>query len=375
MRNVPAQKLVRAVWRLASQRARRLRSFALIGVQAGLAAAIAWTLAAQVFHNPDPVFAPAAAVAVIATSIGQHIRRTLQLIGGVVLGIAIADLFLELVGTGPWQVGAVVAIAVILAIALDGSSTLMSQAGSTAVLVVALHPLNPDLEIPRFINAALGGAVGMTVYLILFPLNPLRLVERRTRPVIDLFTTELGTVADLLSTRDLMGIEAALRRLRGADAGLLKARQAMHTAMEVVTLAPVRRHARPVLVAYSTGFEFLERALRGSRGAVRRLADMIRDEERVPDTLPPALRSLGTAVRMMHRDLLAGRTTLAAVAAARDAAVAAQRGCTQEPGPHATIALAQIRTAAFDLFRASGADRRRSRQLLREAQREAESPQ
>lgn len=369
------QQLARAAWRLNRRRARRLRSFAVIGVQAGLAAAIAWFLAYQVLRNPDPVFAPALAISAIASSIGQRIRRTLQLITGVVVGIAMGDLLIELVGTGPLQVGAVVAIAVTAAIALDGSSALMTQAGGTAVLVVALHPVNPDLELPRFINAALGGAVGIMVYLVVFPLHPLRLIELRARPVIDLFATELAAVADSLSTGDLDGVERAMHRLQGADDGLLRAKDALGTAMEVVTLAPARRHDRPILVAYNNGFEHLERALRNSRGTVRRLKDMIRHAERVPDSLPSAVRNLSDAAKLLHRDLLAGRSTQPAEATALHAAIDAQRAGAHDPGPNAPIAIAQIRTVVFDLLRASGADRRQARARIREATRSAGQPQ
>jgi uncharacterized membrane protein YgaE (UPF0421/DUF939 family) len=188
----------------------------------------------------------------------------------VVIGVAIGDLFVALVGSGPWQIGAVVAVAVILAIAFDGSSTIMTQAGGAAVLIVALQPVKPDLDVPRAANAALGGAVGLLVYLVLFPLNPVRLIKRRAHPVIDVFATELATVVDALSARDLNGVESALHRLRDADAKLRDARDALSTARVVVTLVPARRHDRPILVGYSTGFEFLERAPRESRATVRR---------------------------------------------------------------------------------------------------------
>jgi hypothetical protein len=141
--------------------------------------------------------------------------------------------------------------------------------------------------------------------------------------------------------------------------------------MEVVTLAPARRHRRPVLVAYGAGFVHLERALRNSRGTIRRIADMLRDGEPVPAALPSGIRRLAAAARAMHLDLLAGRSTVPARTSALGAAIDARRGFANSPGLHGTIVLAEVRTVVFDLLRASGADRAQARALLREAEQEA----
>src|SRR5690606_16391629 len=109
-------------------------------------------------------------------------------------------------------------------------------------------------------------------------------------------------------------------------------------------------------------------------GAVRRLADMLRDGERVPGPLPTAVRTLGEAATMLHEDLLAGRSTRRAETAALDAAAHAARGLTEDPGPNTVIAIAQIRTVAFDLLRAAGADRRTARRRIRETRPQSVLP-
>ncbi|EEP74711.1 hypothetical protein MCAG_05038 [Micromonospora sp. ATCC 39149] len=121
---------------------RRLRTYLIIGVQAGLAAAIAWLIAHEVLGTEEPTFAPAAAVAVIATSLGNRARRTIELLVGVGLGIAAGDLLIAVLGTGPWQTGLIVFLAVTGAAAIRGAGLLMTQAGATAVLVATLTPGN-----------------------------------------------------------------------------------------------------------------------------------------------------------------------------------------------------------------------------------------
>ena len=44
--------------------------------------------------------------------------RALQLVGGVVLGLTVADLLIQLIGTGAWQIGVLVVLAMAAAVAL-----------------------------------------------------------------------------------------------------------------------------------------------------------------------------------------------------------------------------------------------------------------
>ncbi|TQJ23634.1 fusaric acid resistance family protein [Micromonospora sp. A202] len=116
-----------------------MKIIGLIAVQVGLAAALAWWLAHDLLGNPNPVFAPTAAVGTIAAAIGQRTRRTIELLVGVGLGITIGDGLVRLIGTGPWQTGIIVAIAIAIASALVGrGGTVVSQVGGTAVLIATL---------------------------------------------------------------------------------------------------------------------------------------------------------------------------------------------------------------------------------------------
>ena len=120
----------------------RLRTYLIVAVQAGLAAALAWLVAREVLGNPDPTFAPAAAVGVIAAALGGRTRRTVELVVGVVLGIVVGDVLIHLLGTGPWQTGVVVFLAVGAAVLVRGTGALVTQAGGTAVLVATLTPVS-----------------------------------------------------------------------------------------------------------------------------------------------------------------------------------------------------------------------------------------
>ncbi|MEK8107724.1 hypothetical protein NKG94_26790 [Micromonospora sp. M12] len=51
---------------------------------------------------------------------GSRLRRTVELLVGVVLGLAVGDALMPLFGIGAWQTGVVVVLAIIVAILLKG---------------------------------------------------------------------------------------------------------------------------------------------------------------------------------------------------------------------------------------------------------------
>ncbi|MEE3921995.1 FUSC family protein [Micromonospora sp. BRA006-A] len=130
----------------------RLRRYFIVALQAGLAAGLAWYVAGTLLENPQPLFAPAAAVGTIAAAIGNRIRRTAELLGGVIVGVLVGDLLIKLIGAGPVQTGLVVALAISLAVVIRGSGAVMVQAGM-AVLLGTVEPNAPDLAVPRTANA------------------------------------------------------------------------------------------------------------------------------------------------------------------------------------------------------------------------------
>lgn len=138
-------------------RSRRVRAVGGLAVQAGLAAALSWFVAHELLHISQPVFAPISAVSTLAASVGQRLRRTVELILGVTVGVLIGDLLLAVIGTGWWQLSLIVVLAIVVALFLAGSAAVVIQAGATAVLIATLSPSIRDLEIPRFVDALVGG--------------------------------------------------------------------------------------------------------------------------------------------------------------------------------------------------------------------------
>src|SRR3989449_3447498 len=95
-----------------TRRLTRWRNTAVPIVRAALAAGLSWTVAVHLVDHPAPFFAPVAAVVCLGITLGQRLRRVIELIVGVGLGIAVGDLLIAAIGTGPWPVAAGVALAI-----------------------------------------------------------------------------------------------------------------------------------------------------------------------------------------------------------------------------------------------------------------------
>ncbi|MGC5332238.1 FUSC family protein [Micromonospora sp. DT62] len=336
-------------------------------MQAGVAAALAWVVAHQLLRIEEPTFAPGAAVAVIGASLAKRARRTVELLLGIGVGIAAGDLLIALIGTGAWQTGVIVFLAITGAAAARGTGLLMTQAGATAVLVATLTPANPDLELPRAINALVGGLVGLFVMLILAPLNPLRTIRRVAGSALDLFAGQMTACAEALANGDAHRAEILLKQMRNSETKLMQLREAMSAAEEVVQFSPLRWRRRQTVYAYRDGVEHMERAYRNSRTLVRRAGTALRDAEPVPPDLPAAVEEYGTAVRLLHRAYLAGEEPVQARERVLRAVRLAGEACRHEIGFSGTIAVSQLRIVANELLRATGMRRDEARHLVRRA--------
>jgi uncharacterized membrane protein YgaE (UPF0421/DUF939 family) len=68
----------------------------------------------------------------------------------------------------------------------------VTQVASSATLVATLTPLGGDYVFSRFIDAIVGGTVGVAVMALLLPLNPLTVVQRAARPVLEALARSAG---------------------------------------------------------------------------------------------------------------------------------------------------------------------------------------
>src|SRR2546422_7617924 len=122
-----------------TRRLTRWRNAAVAIVQAALAAGLSWLVAVHLVDHRAPFFAPVAAVVCLGITLGERLRRVIELIVGVGLGVGVGDLLIPAIGTGPWQIALVVALAISVAVLLDGGAVITVQSAVSAILMVTLY--------------------------------------------------------------------------------------------------------------------------------------------------------------------------------------------------------------------------------------------
>src|SRR5918999_3134116 len=179
----------------ARARAERLRNATRAMLQATLAATVAWLLATELVGHEQPFFAPLSAMITLGLTQGQHGRRAAEVVLGVTLGIAVADLLVIALGTGWWQLALVVGLSMAVALLLGSGQLFAQQAAVSAALVATLQPPDEGVSFARAVDALLGGGIALAVSALVLPAHPARMVREAAAPVLDELAGVLDDVA------------------------------------------------------------------------------------------------------------------------------------------------------------------------------------
>jgi uncharacterized membrane protein YgaE (UPF0421/DUF939 family) len=332
---------------------RRLRAARSAILQTAAAAVAAWYLAVLLLPDPRPAFACIAAVISIGAAHGQHRQRAIQLSGGVVLGLTVADVIIHLIGTGAPQIAVMVVLAMGAAVALGGGELLVSEAAVSAILLVALDPAAGHGYSPnRILEALIGGTVAFVTAALLFPPDPLLHVGRAAQAVFGELGRALERVASALATGDTGRAERALAQARGIDDLFDTLDTALATGHETAHTAPPRFAARGPIERYERSLSQLDLAIRNNRVLARHALRFVRAGRPAPAELPVAVNELAQAVWALAAAYDAPERAdearrLAMSAAARATALHTQADL------ELTEVLAQVRSTAVDLARAA----------------------
>lgn len=322
-------------------------------MQTAAAAVAAYYVAVLLpLHDPRPAFAAIAAVISLGVTYRQRGARAAQLVAGVVLGLTVADLIVQVIGVGPFQVGLMIVLAMGTAIVLGGGELVITEAAVSALLVASLGP-SSEFSPDRFIEALTGGTVALVVSMLLFPPDPALLAGRASQRVFADLGRTLEELAAALTHGDPARAERALHAARNVEVEIAGMEDALATARESARFAPPRRAARELLERYAATLPHLEFAARHTRVLARHAARYSQSRLGAPDGVSDAAHELAQgvwALAAMPDEPQAGSEVRSRAAAA---AVGAREVFEREPDLMLTEIIGQVRSVAVDVVRAS----------------------
>jgi len=333
------------------RRTSRLRAGLWTIAQTAIAVGAAWLIAQQV--NDSPFFAPVSAVVSLAATRGQRTTRAIELVLGVAVGIAVADLIVSALGTSTPVLMLVVALSMGAALLLGGGTILISQAGVSAIFVTTVeqpHGFTPD----RFIDALIGGTVALLVSQVLLPRDPVAGVMNTVHALSDRLGLALRETAAALRDGDVDRARRALEVARSADTNLEDFADAVDIARETISVRPPVWRARERLPLYAGAVAQLDLAVRNTRVLARRAVSAVRRHGPAPPALAAAVDLLADALDELVHHLDDPEAETESRRMALDAARRATAVLDRDHSMSTSALVAQVRSTAVDLLRGSG---------------------
>ncbi|MBB2985145.1 FUSC family protein [Terracoccus luteus] len=329
----------------------RLRGAAFFIVQSAVAAGVGWWVATDVLGHQSPFFAPIVAVVCLGMSYAQRLRRVVEVAIGVAVGVFTADVFVQVAGSGPWQIAAVVLVAMSFALLLDGGRLLVTQAAVQGIVVAALVA-SPGQAFTRWTDALIGGAVALVAATVV-PQAPLRRPRVAAAEVVRKIAELLRRASASATDRDVDEAAEVLASARGTESLLRGLREAADEGLAVVRSSPFSRHHAARVRSMADLVEPLDRAMRSTRVLVRRVTIAVGRDEALPPGYTHAIEALADATDVAGRLLSENGSP----EGARPSMLVAARLVAELPrsGDLAVeTVLAQLRSLVVDLLQVTG---------------------
>ncbi|GAA1694027.1 hypothetical protein GCM10009830_47280 [Glycomyces endophyticus] len=277
---------LRGAWGFARDVPRRgswAQETAVQALKAGIAAVLAWFLAAHVLHLPQPYLAPWVALCMVRPTVHWSVLTGLRQVAAVVLGVLIAVTAVALMP------GKELALAVAVPAAFLASTwpRLDDQGLSvpfTALFMVALDTVEGPFVLYRLTETVLGAAVGMGINLLLAPPFRVLTVAARARRDAD---ASAGLLRNLAAQVRDGGAGSAdepwSSQVDRVDDRLAKTGAALEHARDGLRLNPRKGETRvqETVHAAARALDLLQRVA----GAMRAIADVLDGarSDRMPD--------------------------------------------------------------------------------------------
>jgi uncharacterized membrane protein YgaE (UPF0421/DUF939 family) len=328
----------------------RLESKSWHVLQCAVAAGLAWFIAADLLHHQEPLFAPIVAVVCLGMTYGQRLRRVAEVTVGVAVGVAIADLFVSVVGSGAWQITAVVLVSMSAALLLDAGQLLIMQSAVQSIAVTVLGA-TPGQAFTRWLDAVVGGSVALVAAAVV-PRAPLRQPRVQAAKVARTISALLRDAAVSARHSDLERAAKVLADARGTEELIRELQTAADEGLSVIASTPWKRADASSVRTIASIVEPLDRAMRSTRVLVRRVSIATSQGADIPDDYVAVIRDLADSVDVIGRAWAENK--MADFGRVRLIALAERTRLLDHSEYYRTVLLGQLRMLVVDLLELTG---------------------
>ena len=247
---------------------------------------------------------PLLAVTVTITSLGfsrdARPKRVLETATGMVVGIALSEVLLGVLGPGMWQMSLTLLICLVSARFISGSATFALTVGLQAMLVQILPAPDGGVFI-RSLDGLIGGITALVVT-ALIPRDPRGLARTDASKLFDVFLDSLDALKLALRDVDLKIADETLKRVRRTQPLVDNWRMSLDSAISIARISPFLRKYRDELRGQVRLMRGMDLATRNLRVVVRRVDFLIRDAQPRP-YLADLMEQIADATRVLARGL------------------------------------------------------------------------
>ncbi|MEX1005591.1 MAG: FUSC family protein [Acidimicrobiia bacterium] len=222
--------------------ANHVRQALVAGVQTGLAAGIAWWLAAAVLPTDAPSYAPVAAVAVLGGGYDRLPERVRSMLGGMAIAIVLSEIAVRFLPSGVTWIAVVTAVAIVVTRLLLDDTLAVVYAGFNTPILFAL---GGDGWLPeRGIEALIGAGTAFGLVYLVFPPRAIRYARRAIDRQVAAAVNSLRLTSAALDPAGSNAPLEADERSESIDRNSSAVNESFGFSFEVARFSPWRRHQR-----------------------------------------------------------------------------------------------------------------------------------
>ena len=286
-------------WSLKDSYRRAIESLAPI-LQIVLGATVGYSIAFYGLGHALPLLAVTVTITALGFSRDARPRRVLETAVGMITGIALSEVMLQVFDHGVWQMALTLLVCLLSARFISGSATFALTVGLQAMLVQILPEPDGGVFV-RSLDGIVGGLTALVITAVI-PRDPRGLARLDANKLFDIFLEAVDSLK--LATRDvdIHVADETLRKVRRTQPLVDNWRMSLDSAISIARISPFLRKYRDELRGQVRLMRGMDLATRNLRVVVRRIDFLLRDRQPRP-YLADLFEQIGDATRVLARSV------------------------------------------------------------------------